>query len=92
MMIRAEKLQAALERLAHYRARKFGPARWEVLVDGKPCGLTVERRSDTRSRWEWMVLGQERAVVASVWRGGVRQVLEELAWQPEIIAKARNVS
>ena len=91
MTARAEKLQAARERLAHYRARKFGPAQWEV-VDGKPCGLTVERRSDTRSRWEWMVLDQERTVVASAWRGGVRAVLEELAWQPEIIAKGRDVS
>jgi hypothetical protein len=91
MMARADKLQAALERLAHYRARKFGPAQWEV-VDGKPCGLTVERRSDTRTRWGWMVLDQERAVVASAWRGGGRAMLEELAWQPEIIAKAGDVS
>jgi hypothetical protein len=84
-------LQAALKRLAHYyRARKLGPG--EVLVDGKPCGPTVERRSDTCSRWEWMVLDQERALVASAWRGGVRAVLEELAWQPEIIAKAWDVS
>jgi hypothetical protein len=87
-MAHAEQLQAAQERLARYRARKLGAARWEILVDGKPCGLTVERRSDTGSRWEWMVLDRERTVVGSARRGGVRAVLKELARAPEIIAKA----
>jgi hypothetical protein len=81
-------LQAAQERRAHYRVRKLGPAQWEVLVDGEPCGLIIQRISNSRTRWEWMVLNQERTVVASAWKGGVQAVLEELAWEPEIIANA----
>lgn len=60
--------------------RKSATASWEILRDGQPSGLTIERHDAPihrkGCRWEWAVM-EDRTVLTSVFQGGAQAALAQ---------------